>query len=218
MDTTSGYNPYNLYVPVGTTVVWTNYDVAHHTVTADGGLFSSTILLQGQSFSFTFTTVGNYPYHCAVHPMMMAVINVVAFPAAMPILVTMTPISPPIVIPAGGGSFQYHPAGTNQTMMMQTITFFTKMYQPNNTLPLYPFSHSGLILMPNTTKGITLSQNVPGTSPAGTYHFVGCVGTNPDTVKGWASFDFTKSAVASLPGDWGTTMLSDWAEENRSVR
>lgn len=70
------FNPNKLTVKAGTKVIWTNNDGAPHTVTADGGAFSSPTLSQGQTFSFTFTTPGTYSYKCAIHPSMTAVVVV----------------------------------------------------------------------------------------------------------------------------------------------
>ena len=66
------FNPASLTVKVGTTVKWTNSDSVAHTVTSDTGLFDSGDLSQGQSFSYTFTTAGTYPYHCTPHHAKMA--------------------------------------------------------------------------------------------------------------------------------------------------
>jgi plastocyanin len=57
-------------VSVGTTVTWTNNDVAPHTVTATDGSFSSGNLNPGESFSFTFSTAGTFDYVCSYHPNM----------------------------------------------------------------------------------------------------------------------------------------------------
>lgn len=65
--------PANIEVPVGTTVTWTNQDTAPHTVTfRDDALKSSSILRQGESYSYTFTKPGTYTYYCTVHPTMTA--------------------------------------------------------------------------------------------------------------------------------------------------
>jgi plastocyanin len=65
------FSPASVTVPRGTTVSWTNLDPSQHTVTSDvSGKFSSGILMTGQTFSFTFTETGSYPYHCGVHPTM----------------------------------------------------------------------------------------------------------------------------------------------------
>ncbi|GAB2975589.1 cupredoxin domain-containing protein [Nocardioides montaniterrae] len=67
-------------VPVGTTVTWINTDTAPHTVSVSKGpvKFDSGMLNKGQSFSYTFKTVGTYSYYCAVHPDMTATITVTA--------------------------------------------------------------------------------------------------------------------------------------------
>ena len=61
------FAPNSLTIKEGTTVKWTNQDSVTHTVTSDTGLFDSGGLSQGQSFSYTFTTAGTYPYHCTPH-------------------------------------------------------------------------------------------------------------------------------------------------------
>jgi amicyanin len=70
--------PANMRVRVGTTVTWTNQDSAPHTVTFRNGMMGrgSSMMQQGQSFSYTFTTRGTYTYYCSVHPYMTATITV----------------------------------------------------------------------------------------------------------------------------------------------
>jgi plastocyanin len=59
-------NPQTLTVVPGTKVTWTNRDAfVPHTVTATGankGLFSSSALNYGQTFSYTFDKEGTYQY------------------------------------------------------------------------------------------------------------------------------------------------------------
>jgi amicyanin len=65
------FNAPVLTVPVGTTVTWTNVDDVPHTVVSnDKKTFRSHVLDTDQSFSFTFTTAGTYPYFCSLHPHM----------------------------------------------------------------------------------------------------------------------------------------------------
>jgi plastocyanin len=65
------FTPTPVTVPVGTTITWTNRDPAPHSIVSDvSGKFSSPTLGTGQSFSFTFTEMGSYPYHCGIHPSM----------------------------------------------------------------------------------------------------------------------------------------------------
>lgn len=60
----------------GARVTWTNLDSAPHTATSDAGTFTSATLAKGASYSFTFNTVGNFPYYCKLHPSMKGTIIV----------------------------------------------------------------------------------------------------------------------------------------------
>ncbi len=54
-------------VRVGGTVTWTNRDVDAHDVLAPSGAFSSPLLHDGQTFSFTFDRAGVFAYYCSLH-------------------------------------------------------------------------------------------------------------------------------------------------------
>ena len=75
--TDTGFDPPNLTVHQGTTVVWAFGGQLPHTVTADDGSFDSGILQPGQTWSFTFDELGDFHYACQLHPMMMGTITVV---------------------------------------------------------------------------------------------------------------------------------------------
>jgi plastocyanin len=70
------FTPADLTVSVGDTVTWTNDDDFAHTVTSSDGLFDSGDLAGGQTFEFTFTEPGRYPYVCNIHPNMTATVTV----------------------------------------------------------------------------------------------------------------------------------------------
>jgi plastocyanin len=74
------YNPQQITVKAGTTVIWTNHDDIPHTVTSSTGVFRSKALDTDDKFSFTFTTPGAYKYFCALHPHMTGSIVVEAGP------------------------------------------------------------------------------------------------------------------------------------------
>jgi plastocyanin/uncharacterized membrane protein YozB (DUF420 family) len=62
------FNPKEIIVPVGATVIWVNQDSAPHTATADDGqLFKSELLSKGQSFKQAFDKVGEFAYFCELH-------------------------------------------------------------------------------------------------------------------------------------------------------
>ncbi len=61
-----------LTVKAGTTVTWINQDDQQHTVTAVDGSFDSGFMAQGDVFSYTFDTPGEYEYACTPHLWMRA--------------------------------------------------------------------------------------------------------------------------------------------------
>ena len=61
--TNSDFSPQQMYVNVGDSVVWTNTDTVAHTVMSDTGMFDSTTLQAGQSFSHTFSMMGTFGYY-----------------------------------------------------------------------------------------------------------------------------------------------------------
>lgn len=81
------FSPNPLNIKVGDNVTWTNDDSTVHTVTSgtgptdpnmgkefDSGL--KTLMSPGDTFSFTFSKTGEFPYYCAVHPTMVGTIIV----------------------------------------------------------------------------------------------------------------------------------------------
>jgi plastocyanin len=72
------FNPKQITVNVGDTVVWVNHDDIPHTVASQTQAFRSKALDTDDKFSFTFATPGTYPYFCALHPQMTGTIVVEA--------------------------------------------------------------------------------------------------------------------------------------------
>ncbi len=66
------YNPDSITVPVGTHVVWRNFDSVPHTATSTTGLFDSGVMEQNENFSYAFQDPGTYDYYCSIHPYMKA--------------------------------------------------------------------------------------------------------------------------------------------------
>ena len=64
------FGPQTVTVPVGATVIWINHDDIPHTVVSTDGLFKSMVRDTDETFSYTFTKAGTYPYFCSVHPKM----------------------------------------------------------------------------------------------------------------------------------------------------
>ena len=69
------FTPPELKLKVGDTVTWTNHDDIPHTVVS-AGKFRSKTMDTDNSFSFTFTSAGDYKYFCSLHPHMTGMIKV----------------------------------------------------------------------------------------------------------------------------------------------
>ena len=92
-SSTPGCEP-NCFIPdpvtveVGAIITWANTDTAAHTATAgsaaDGpsGVWDSSLIMAGGSYSYTADTAGTFDYFCMVHPWMEGTIIVEAAGAA----------------------------------------------------------------------------------------------------------------------------------------
>ena len=69
------FEPADLTVHPGDTVVWMNKDQFAHTATAEGG-FDSRQIAPGGSWRLTLQSPGDLPYICALHPTMKAIVRV----------------------------------------------------------------------------------------------------------------------------------------------
>ena len=76
------FAPAEVSVPAGTTLTWVNAQNLRHTATADNGAWDSGILASNQSFHFKLDQVGDFTYHCDIHPDMVGVVHVTAAAAA----------------------------------------------------------------------------------------------------------------------------------------
>jgi len=66
----STFFPSEITVAPGTTVTWVNNETMPHTVVDLNKAFRSKTLVKDATFSFTFTTAGDYSYLCSIHPNM----------------------------------------------------------------------------------------------------------------------------------------------------
>jgi plastocyanin len=136
------FEPANVTVPAGTTVVWFNKGRQEHSVKADDNSFDSGLKGTGGTYSRAFPRPGKYSYYCAPHPWMKGTVEVVAGaptprtaaavapndPAptttAAPPTAATTPAAPPpaspesttttVAAPAGGSSEPESPAESGE--------------------------------------------------------------------------------------------------------
>lgn len=60
------FNPAELSINKGATVIWINKDPTTHRISGNG--FQSMDLTNSRSYSFTFNNSGTYDYICSIHP------------------------------------------------------------------------------------------------------------------------------------------------------
>ena len=77
--TNFAFTPSDITITQGSAVQWT-VGSGTHTTTSDTGVWNSGNLSTGNSFSVTFNTPGNFPYHCGIHSFMTGVVHVQAIP------------------------------------------------------------------------------------------------------------------------------------------
>jgi plastocyanin len=70
------FEPANLAIAVGKTVQFINVDEEPHTATATDGVFNSKALDTNQTWNYTATKPGTYPYLCSIHPFMKGTLTV----------------------------------------------------------------------------------------------------------------------------------------------
>jgi plastocyanin len=70
------FEPAELTVRAGDTVVWLNKDMFPHTATSKAGGFDSQVIAAGQSWSYKPAAAGAFAYTCTFHPTMNATLRV----------------------------------------------------------------------------------------------------------------------------------------------
>lgn len=70
------FQPENLTVTRGDTIVWVNKDLVPHTATSQAGGFDSEVIQTEKSWRFTVQKKGDFAYVCTFHPTMTAMLRV----------------------------------------------------------------------------------------------------------------------------------------------
>jgi len=74
------FNPASVTIPAGDAVAWTNTTSADRQIVSDDGVFASSTLKSGDSYSFTFKAAGKYAYHDGLHPAIKGTVTVTGPP------------------------------------------------------------------------------------------------------------------------------------------
>lgn len=72
------FSPSNITIKKGTAVTWTNNDSVSHTVTESDNQTgpSSSTVAPGGTYTFTYSAVGSFNYHCTIHQSMTGTVTV----------------------------------------------------------------------------------------------------------------------------------------------
>ena len=190
------YQPAELTVQVGDIVEWTNQDAMVHTVTSDNNLFNSGNLPQGQSYSHTFSEVGDFPYHCTPHPWMTGEIYV----RDSAVLAELQNLTLPPNFPPQGGTLEFIMGVDNISSIQQNFDLWTMITLPNGS-EYGPLINGNFTVPGMVNPSREKSQVIPSSAPAGDYFYHMFVGNYPDEFWSQDFFEFHKSA--SLQGGGG---------------
>ncbi len=127
------------------------------------------------------------------------------------LVVTLTPINPPIVIPASGGSFDFTAEIENAGPAAATFDAWIEADLPTGGTVSPIILREDLWLESGWLISRDLTQNVPGAAPTGTYSYRLAVGSYPNTVYASDEFTFYKEG-ASADGSDSDWTLYGWDE------
>ena len=119
--------------------------------------------------------------------------------------ITLTPINPPITIPASGGSFNFDATLQNPEPNPIYVDVWTKALLPTGVWYGPILGPINICLPPAASITKTRTQAVPGGAPAGVYAYWGYLGDYPSSIWSSDSFPFEKLATGDGTPDF------DWA-------
>ena len=128
------------------------------------------------------------------------------------VTVNIDPVNPPIIIPPGGGSFQYDAQASNTGAQPTIFDFWVMATLPNGSSFGPVLLRQDIRISGGFSINRTLTQNVPGGAPAGDYVYTAYVG-DYDLNDVWDEdgFTFNKSGIdENASGDWS---VFGWEEE-----
>jgi plastocyanin len=129
-----GFVPTRVEIASGDSIRWTNVDTVNHQIVSDRGLFASSILRPGQTYTRTFNQGGTYRYHDGLEPTERGVVIVKGPPPSVSIGATAP------IVTFGDGT---------------TLTGVVSSLQPNETVEVYaqPFGQASFALVATVLTG-----------------------------------------------------------------
>jgi hypothetical protein len=128
--------------------------------------------------------------------------------ATTPVIVTLSPVNPPIQISPTGGSFSFNAMLDNATSSAQTFDVWIMAQLPNQTWYGPVLGPLTLTLQGGATLTRRRTQSVPAGAPAGEYWYEARVGDYPTEIWDTGGFGFTKLGAGDEDlglGQWTNT-------------
>lgn len=147
-------------------------------------------------------------------PGALQTVNVVSGPAVNvnfglndppPVSLTLTPLNPPVTIPASGGSFGFQVLAVNPLIVPMQLDAWLDLVLPNGYVYGPLILVRNLVIPPSGQVSHNLNQAVPGSAPAGQYYYRASLGYRPYIVAATDQFPFTKLGAldaAFSPDGW----------------
>jgi len=172
-------------IAVGETVTWLNTDTAAHTATAgsaaDGpsGVFDSSLIMAGGSYSYTADTEGTFAYMCMVHPWMEGTL-IVGGSASEP----ADTVPPTVLVPDDITLQTEDQNGASATFNPQAIDNIDELITPTCS------PASGSVFAIGTTEVVCTATDSSGNTASNTFNvIIEYTGSLiPDWVKNVAGF------------------------------
>jgi len=160
--------PSTATVEVGAIVTWDNTDTAAHTATAgtaaDGpsGVFDSSLIMAGASFSYTFDTAGSYDYFCMVHPWMTGTIILEDGTSSTP----ADTVPPTVLVPDDITLQTEDQNGASATFNPQAIDNIDELITPTCS------PASGSVFVIGTTEVVCTATDSSGNSASNSFNVI----------------------------------------------
>ena len=160
--------PSTVTIDVGSTVTWENNDTAAHTSTSlaeDGGpsgVFDSSLIMAGSSFSHTFEEAGTFDYFCMVHPWMLGTIIVGGSSTSEP----ADTVPPQVLVPDDITLQTEDQNGASATFNPQAIDNIDELITPSCNYS------SGSVFPIGTTEVVCTATDSAGNSSSNSFNVI----------------------------------------------
>ncbi|MCB2212565.1 T9SS type A sorting domain-containing protein [bacterium] len=118
-------------------------------------------------------------------------------------------LSPPVNIPAGGGSFGYSVTATNNTDSPMQVDAWIQVLHLNSGMSVEVRLFENVGLAANASASANLNQTIPAAAPGGDYQIGLFLGGHPWDQQAFASFEFSKAGTAADAVDFGVFEQSE---------